>query len=75
MRLALVLFAVYLAMYVGFMALAAFAPHRMSEKVAGGVNLAIAYGMGLIVAALVLALVYAVACKREAPGEAERPNS
>lgn len=68
--LALSLFAVYLLLYIGFMALSAFSPQTMSRTVVGGVNVAIAYGMGLILAAIVLALAYAVACKTTPAGEA-----
>jgi uncharacterized membrane protein (DUF485 family) len=62
-RYGLVLFAIYLVLYAGFIALAAFAPARMKEPVVGGINLAILYGMGLIVAAFVLALVYMIATR------------
>ncbi len=57
------LFAVYVVMYVGFMLLNAFAHERMQQPVLAGVNLAIVYGMGLIMAALLLALVYMWLCK------------
>jgi len=57
-RIALFLFAVYLALYGGFVLLAAFAPEAMEATPLVGVNLAIWYGFGLIVAALVLALIY-----------------
>src|SRR3954469_23178768 len=62
-RYGLVLFAIYLALYGGFIALAAFAPARMKEPVMGGINLAVLYGMGLIIAAFVLALIYMVATR------------
>jgi len=63
-RAGLRLFVAYVVLYVGFMILAAFYPERMAEPTPfGGVNLAIAYGMGLILAALVLALVYMLACR------------
>ncbi len=62
-RYGLWLFALYVLLYGGFMALAAFAPERMKQPVLGGVNLAIVYGMGLILAAFVLALVYMVATR------------
>jgi uncharacterized membrane protein (DUF485 family) len=62
-RNGLMLFALYVALYAGFMFLNAFAPERMKQPVLAGVNLAIIYGMGLIVAALVLALVYMQLCK------------
>jgi uncharacterized membrane protein (DUF485 family) len=57
-RIGLSLFAVYLVLYGGFVLLAAFAPQWMEMTPLAGVNLAIWYGFGLIVAALVLALVY-----------------
>jgi uncharacterized membrane protein (DUF485 family) len=65
-RAGLVLFFIYLAFYAGFMALAAFAPQSMGRPVLGGVNLAITYGMGLIVGALVVAALYMAACARNA---------
>ena len=61
-RNGLLLFAVYVVLYVGFMLLNAFAHERMQQPVLAGVNLAIVYGMGLIVAALLLALVYMWLC-------------
>jgi uncharacterized membrane protein (DUF485 family) len=60
------LFAVYLALYGGFVLLAAFAPEAMETTPFAGVNLAIWYGFGLIGAALVLALIYGWARR---PGE------
>ena len=57
-RYGLWLFAAYVALYAGFMALSAFKPALMASTPFGGVNIAILYGFGLIVAALVLALVY-----------------
>ncbi len=53
----LALFALYFLLYAGFMALTAFSPETLAIRVAGGVNLAIAYGMGLILAAVALAVV------------------
>jgi len=62
-RYGLWLFAIYLILYCGFMGLSAFEPQLMSKTPFGGVNLAIIYGFGLIVAALVLALIYMVLCR------------
>jgi uncharacterized membrane protein (DUF485 family) len=64
-RYGLWLFALYFAIYSTFVGLNAFSPETMATTIAG-VNLAVAYGMGLIVAALVLALVYCWLC-RERP--------
>ena len=70
-RRALALFAVYVVLYGGFVLLSAFKPGVMGENVAG-VNLAIVYGFGLIVAAFLLALVYMVICR---PGAATRESA
>lgn len=61
-RIGLVLFAVYLLLYGGFVFLNAFAAEVMETTPIAGVNLAILYGFGLIVAALVLALIYGFLC-------------
>src|SRR4051794_18479221 len=74
-RAGLVLFFVYLAFYAGFMVLAAFAPQAMGRPVLAGVNLAITYGMGLIVGALVVAAIYMWACARNARLYGEREAS
>ena len=62
-RYGLILFVIYLVFYGGFMGLSAFEPQLMSKTPFGGVNLAILYGFGLIVAALVLAVIYMVLCR------------
>jgi uncharacterized membrane protein (DUF485 family) len=65
-RAGLWLFFAYLALYAGFMGLAAFAPKMMGVPVLAGVNLAITYGIGLIVGALVVAAIYMWLCGRNA---------
>jgi hypothetical protein len=57
-RNGLILFSIYLALYAGFMLLSAFKPQVMATRPFGGVNLAILYGLGLIVSALLLAAIY-----------------
>jgi uncharacterized membrane protein (DUF485 family) len=59
-NLGLILFAIYLVLYGGFVVLNAFFPASMEATPLAGVNLAIWYGLGLIVAALGLALVYGI---------------
>src|SRR5436305_14189452 len=71
-RAGLILFFIYLAFYAGFMGLAAFAPQAMGRPMLAGVNLAITYGMGLIVGALVIAALYMWACARNARLYGER---
>ena len=56
-RLGLALFWVYVALYGGFIALVLVRPDLLSLRPFGGVNLAIASGMGLIAAAFGLALL------------------
>lgn len=70
-RLGLVLFMVYLLLYGGFMALNVLNPKLMAGPSLFGLNLAILYGFGLIVAALVLALLYMALCKPEQKGDAK----
>ena len=62
-RYGMVLFLIYLAIYGGFVSLNAFAPAQMETTPALGLNLAILYGFGLIIAAMVLALVYSWLCR------------
>jgi len=68
-RLGLVLFTVYLLLYGGFMAMNVMSPKQMAEPSLFGLNLAILWGFGLIVAALVLALLYMALCKPEQKGD------
>lgn len=65
-RTGLILFAVYLLLYGGFMLLNTFAPDAMEMLILPGINLAVAYGIGLIVAAFVLALWYGWLCRDKA---------
>jgi len=73
-RLGLGLFAVYLLLYVGFMLLCAFAPAVMELRPMGGLNLALLYGFGLIIAAVVLAMIYGGLC-RVAPPPADAADA
>ncbi|MFA6241485.1 MAG: DUF485 domain-containing protein, partial [Candidatus Hydrogenedentales bacterium] len=63
-RYGLILFAVYVVLYGGFIFLAVFRTDVMSKGLPGGMNLAIGYGFGLIAAALFLALIYMALCRR-----------
>jgi uncharacterized membrane protein (DUF485 family) len=54
----ILLFALYLVVYVGFVGLFAWDYKAGAKVVFGGLNVAIVYGMGLIVGAFVLAVVY-----------------
>lgn len=74
-RWGLALFVVYLLFYSGFVLLTLFAPKALETRPLAGVNLAIWYGFGLIVAAFVLALIYGWACRsrEDAPLSDDRP--
>ena len=64
-RLGLGLFLLYLLLYGGFVLLNTFSPETMEATPLAGVNVAILYGIGLILAALVLAISYGVFSKSE----------
>ncbi len=57
-RIGLILFSLYLLFYVGFVAVNAFSPESMERSVLSGLNLALVYGFGLIIGAVVLSGVY-----------------
>ena len=70
--LGLSLFFIYLFLYVGFVLINTFRPGWMQIQPVAGVNLAILYGFGLILAAFVLALIYGIFSRdktRESRGE------
>jgi uncharacterized membrane protein (DUF485 family) len=60
-RLGLGLFIAYVMMYAGFMGLVLVWPEALSWRPVAGVNLAILSGLGLIVAAIVLAVIFMLA--------------
>jgi uncharacterized membrane protein (DUF485 family) len=62
-RLGLVLVTIYIVLYAGFILLVVAAPKLIASPAIAGVNLAIVYGFGLIVAALVLAVIYSAMCR------------
>ena len=65
-RVGMAFFLVYLLLYGGFMAMCAFFPQRSATAPFGGVNLAVLYGLLLIVAAFVLAVLYVLIVRRRA---------
>jgi uncharacterized membrane protein (DUF485 family) len=62
-KLGLWMFLVYTIIYAGFIVIAAFAPEVMGTNV-GKINLAIFYGLFLIIFAIVLAFIYNFICAR-----------
>lgn len=72
-RLGLVLFGVYAAFYAAFVLINALAADWMDARLFAGLNLAVLSGFGLIVLALVLAMIYGVLAKSPAAdAEGER---
>lgn len=65
-RAGMVLFALYLALYGAFVLASAFWPTAMDVRPFAGINLAVLSGLGLIAAALLLALIYAWLCRSPA---------
>jgi len=57
-RFGVILFFVYLFIYSGFVAINTVSPETMEAPIMFGVNLAVIYGLGLIVVAIVLGLIY-----------------
>ncbi|MCA9066387.1 MAG: DUF485 domain-containing protein [Planctomycetaceae bacterium] len=70
-RIGLILFTVYLVFYGGFVLINAVSPATMESTPVAGLNLAILYGFGLIILALVLSAIYGWVC-RETSGN--QPN-
>ncbi len=64
-KLGIKLFWLYCIIYVGFVALAVFATETLKTPVFRGANLAIIYGLFLIVLAIVLGLVYNHVCTKK----------
>jgi uncharacterized membrane protein (DUF485 family) len=73
-RIGLTLFCIYLLLYGGFVLLNAYAPDTMELTPVAGINLAILYGFGLIVAALVMALIYGWLCQTTVAEGDDRPR-
>ena len=63
-RLGVILFFVYFIVYAGFVAIGVADYSLMSKIVLGNQNLAVVYGLGLIVFAILLGLVYNWKCTR-----------
>lgn len=61
-KLGVWMFLVYAAVYAGFVAINIISPITMEKTIFLGLNLAVVYGFGLIVFALILALIYNFAC-------------
>ncbi len=61
-KLGLQLFFVYLVVYAGFVGINVVNQELMSKQICLGLNLAVVYGFGLIVLAIVMGLIYNHIC-------------
>jgi len=59
------MFIAYALFYAGFVAINLMRPMLMEKTVFAGLNLAVVYGFGLIIIALIMALIYSRACGRK----------
>ncbi len=73
-RLGIFLFLIYGAIYLGFVLINAFFPKAMEATPFAGISLAVSSGMGLIVSAFVLAMIYGLLCGSDS-GAGERGQS
>jgi uncharacterized membrane protein (DUF485 family) len=61
-KIGLILFAVYGLIYAGFIAINTLWPKVMEIYVLLGLNLAVVYGFGLIILAIIMGLIYNAIC-------------
>lgn len=64
-KLGIKLFWLYCIIYMGFVGTAVFSTKLMKKPVLAGTNLAIVYGMGLIIFAVILGLIYNHLCTKK----------
>jgi uncharacterized membrane protein (DUF485 family) len=63
-KLGVILFFVYTIIYAGFVLIGLTKPELMGLELIGGQNIAIIYGFGLIVLAIVMGFIYNFFCTR-----------
>jgi uncharacterized membrane protein (DUF485 family) len=63
-KLGIYLFIFYILIYAGFVVIGLYDPDLMGVHVLGNQNLAIVYGYGLIVLAIVMGFIYNALCTR-----------
>lgn len=65
----------YMIVYGGFVALSVFQPTWMGKRALLRLNLAVTYGLGLIVIAIVFALIYNHLCRASSSSAASQSTS
>ncbi len=73
-RNGIILFAVYLLFYGGFVFVNAFDPVSMEKTPFAGLNVAILYGFALIIGAVVLSAFYGLLCGDMSKSKSEEPQ-
>ena len=63
-RIGLILFGIYALIYAGFIIINTLSPQTMGVRVFAGLNLAVFYGFGLIVLAIVMGVAYNHVCTK-----------
>ncbi len=63
-RIGLILFVIYGLVYAGFVVVNTMIPKAMGQVVFAGLNVAVVFGFGLILLAIVMGLIYHVICTR-----------
>jgi len=64
-KLGVIMFFIYSLIYAGFIAINVLAPLLMAKKIIFGLNLAVVYGFGLIIFAVISALIYNHFCSKK----------
>jgi len=75
-KLGVKMFILYAVVYAGFIIINVLSPKTMSIDI-GGLNLAIVYGFGLIIFALILAFIYNARCtklEKKHNGDTDSPS-
>ncbi len=65
MKLGVQMFLIYAIVYSGFVAINVIKPVLMEKIIFLGLNLAVVYGFGLIIFAILLALIYTSLCTKK----------
>jgi len=73
-RLGLVMFAIYLVIYLVFILISVISPKTLGMDI-GSLNLAIVYGFGLIIIAIIQAILYNFMCSRHEHINKPKPES
>ncbi len=63
-KIGLILFAVYALIYAGFVFINTLSPKTMGTKIMFGLNLAVVYGFGLIILAIIMGIIYNHYCTK-----------